>query len=162
MTNDSFEKSSYQQIPQKRGTIAHESIDTQTYSSAKRYLQSISISSEKLKLIGKIDLLDTKTNTLIERKYQVKTIYDGYRYQLYAQYFCLLEMGYEVDQLVIHSLADNKRYHFDVPSEDETNKFNDLMYSIQNFSVSKPKNLPISPQKCANCIYAPLCDKALC
>ena len=159
---NAFDKSTYQDTPQKRGTLAHSSIDTNTYSSSKRYLQGIPISSQKLKLIGKIDLLDTQTKTLIERKYLLKKIYDGYRYQLYAQYFCLREMGHEVDNLCIHSLKDNKRHNINIPDSIETDKFYELIESIQKFSVLHSEFTQTAPEKCKNCIYAPLCSKSVC
>ena len=64
----------------------------------------------KYEIAGKIDIYNTETKTLIEKKNENKKIYDGYKYQLYAQYFSLLEMGYEVKKIFIHSLNDNKRY----------------------------------------------------
>ena len=48
------------------------------------------------KLMGKIDVYRADKKLLIERKYQLKQIFQGQIYQLWAQYFCLTEMGYEV------------------------------------------------------------------
>ena len=39
------------------------------------------------------------------------------KYQLYAQYFCLREMGYEVEKLKLYSLDDNKVYEIPLPNE---------------------------------------------
>lgn len=159
---DNFDKSIYQEKSQTVGTLVHSCIDNQKYSSAKRYLQGISIASEKYKLVGKIDVLDQKTHTLIERKYQVVKIYDGYRYQLYAQYFCLLEMGYEVEKLVVHSLKNNKRFLISLPDQSELQAFEILINDLQTFNLREESALRISSNKCKRCIYSPLCERAEC
>lgn len=46
--------------------------------------------------MGKIDVYRKKEKMLIERKYQLKQIYQGQIYQLWGQMFCLQEMG--IDQ----------------------------------------------------------------
>lgn len=48
-------------------------------------------------------LLDLKNKELVERKYSVTKIYDGFRYQVYAQYFALQEMGDDVKSIKIYS-----------------------------------------------------------
>lgn len=147
----------YKDQPQIIGTLNHENIDQQKYSSAKRYVQGLEIWSEKYRLCGKIDIYDSETKTLIERKTKIKKIYDGYKYQLYAQYFCLQEMGFEVEKLKWHSLQDNKNYFLDLPGEAEIKEFEALLDAIRSFDVSQ-KNFTQNPEKCKNCIYAPLCD----
>ena len=47
--------------------------------------------------MGKIDVYRAKDKYLVERKYQLRQIYQGQIYQLWAQMFCLQEMGYEVE-----------------------------------------------------------------
>jgi CRISPR-associated protein Cas4 len=147
----------YQQSPQIIGTINHENIDQQQYSSAKRYVQSLSVYSETYGLCGKIDLYDQQTKTLIERKTKIKTIYDGYKYQLWAQYFCLTEMGYEIEQIKIHSLADNQNYHLPIPSAADQAELVDIIAQIRAFDVTE-RNFLQNPEKCRHCIYADLCD----
>ena len=78
---------------QLNGTKAHEKSDSATYSTQKNMLQGIGIYSETYNLIGKIDVFDCQNGILTERKKKIKTIYDGYVFQLYAQYYCLVEMG---------------------------------------------------------------------
>ena len=39
---------------------------------------------------------------------QMFSIYDGYVFQLYGQYFSLIEMGYQVKKIRFHSMDDNK------------------------------------------------------
>ena len=82
----------YHAIPQTRGKIAHQSIDTKKASNRKDDLQSFPVFSEKYRLMGKVDMFKKKEKLLIERKYQLKQIFQGQIYQLWAQYFCLLEM----------------------------------------------------------------------
>ncbi len=153
---DNFHKKSYQRTPQIAGTIAHESIDTGAYSSRKRYLMGKEVYSDELSLCGKIDIYDLQTKTLIERKRKVVKIYDGYKYQLYAQMACMREMGFEIETLKIHSLSDNKSYILDMPNEEEWQKFIDIVERVNNFSVAEAKILADS-KKCAQCIYQPLC-----
>jgi CRISPR-associated protein Cas4 len=86
-------ESNYHRTPQINGKIKHEAIDYGRYSTAKNILQGIEIYSEKFGLIGKIDVYDNRKKELIERKAKIKKIYQGYLYQVYAQYFCLVEMG---------------------------------------------------------------------
>ena len=63
-----------------------------------------------VRIIGKIDIYDKKKELLVERKKHIKEIYDGYVFQLYAQYYCMTEMGYNVSKLQIRSCDDNKIY----------------------------------------------------
>ena len=51
----------YHEKPQINGKHAHRTIDFQTYSSSKRYLQGLPVYSEKYNLVGKIDIYDTET-----------------------------------------------------------------------------------------------------
>lgn len=153
---ESFSEKLYHDTPQTVGKIKHEIIENGKYSSLKRYLQGTEVFSEKYGLCGKIDIFDLKTGFLIERKYKIKKIYDGYRYQLYAQAFCLEELGHKVKGLLIHSLADNKRYKIPLPDQQEIKIFEKLLKEIRHFSIS---NLRFKPDKnkCAMCIYKPLC-----
>lgn len=153
---EGFNTAVYHDTPQINGKIKHESIENSTYSSEKRYLQGIPVYSEQYGIAGKIDIYDAQTNALIERKARVKTIYDGYKYQLYAEYFCMLEMGYVVESLFIHSLEDNKRYPIDLPVGEELHKFENTIKEMERASVTLFPVLD-NPSKCDNCIYRPLC-----
>src|SRR5690606_537807 len=124
---EGFQTSTFHQRPQVRGKLKHEAIDKGTYSSSKRYLVGLEVWCEKYGLMGKIDIYDTKEKALIERKAKVKNIYQGYLYQLYAQYFALREMGYEVNKMFIHSLDDNKRYPVDLPTSEQEEEFAQLI-----------------------------------
>jgi len=154
---ENFNTKVYYQSPQTKGKIKHENIDQQKYSTAKKYLQGLEIYSEKYNLAGKIDIYDLENKILIERKNKIKKIYDGYRYQLYAQHFCLKEMGYEVKQLFLHSLSDNKRYQIDLPRDREKTDFENIIEKINDFNLLK-NNFTENPAKCEQCIYRELCN----
>ena len=89
------EKLTYQNGSQINGTAAHESVDSGRYSDLKTVLQAIPVYSEKYGLFGKIDIFDVNSGVLTERKKKIANIYDGYVFQLYAQYFSLCEMEFE-------------------------------------------------------------------
>jgi len=158
---ESFHENIYQDTPQRQGKIVHETIENSTYSSAKRYLQGVSVYSQKYRLVGKIDIYDTKDKALIERKYKIEYIYDGQKYQLYAQCIAMCEAGYEVERLFIHSLSNNKRYAIDLPDEEELIHFGLVINSIREYSVLSSTH-SVNPVKCTKCIYRQLCHKALC
>lgn len=153
----SFDRTTYQGHFQKRGTIHHRALDDGDYSNAKRYLQGAAVYCHEHQLMGKIDLLDQKTGVLTERKYQIKTIYDGYRYQLFAQWLCLREMGYEVKSLKLYSRADNRSYPLDLPTDQELGPFFDLLGQIRAYQPNSEQVMEVSSSKCENCIYSTLC-----
>lgn len=152
---ENFTEKIYHQLPQVVGKIKHQNIDRRQYSTSKNCLQGLYIYSEKYNLIGKIDIYLIDKETLIERKYKIKKIYDGYRYQLYAQYLCLKEMGYPVKNIFIHSLSDNKRYEIPLPLKTDITKFKSLIKQIQNYQIREGENINL--QKCNQCIYREMC-----
>ena len=106
----SLEPIIYQSKYQIRGTAAHKTITNNTYTTSKNILQNIYVYTSKHNILGKIDLFDIEKSTIIERKYKINQLYDGQVFQVYAQYFGLLELGYDVKKIKIHSLSDNKIY----------------------------------------------------
>lgn len=56
----------YQSSSQIEGSAAHKTVDENTYSTRKDILTGINIYSEKYNLVGKIDIYNQKTKTLIE------------------------------------------------------------------------------------------------
>jgi len=153
---ESFSEKTYHQSPQVNGKIKHESVDYQKYSTAKKYLQGLEVYSEKYNLAGKIDIYDGEAKTLTERKNKITKIYDGYRYQLYAQYFCMVEMGYEVEKLFFYSMTDNKKYEIALPEGEELEKFEKTLDDIRNFDMLN-NNFSPNLAKCEKCIYYELC-----
>lgn len=152
----------YNDIPQSQGKAVHETIDNKKYSTRKDILQGIDVFSAKYKLCGKIDIFDIKNCLLTERKKHIETIYDGYIFQLYAQYYALSEMGYTVKTLQLYSFDTNKKYSVLLPEQDnEMNlKFENLIDRINNFDINT--NIEVNPNKCKKCIYINLCDQTQC
>lgn len=158
-----YDESLYQQKPQIEGKAAHATIDEGRYSTRKTILQGIDIYSDKYKLCGKIDIFNTSTGLLTERKKEVKTIYDGYVFQVYAQYFALTEMGYKVKSIVIYCLTHNKSHLMYLPTENKEllQKFESLIENMNKFKINNPEFMP-NKSKCERCIYSNLCDHSLC
>jgi len=153
---ENFSTDTYHKTWQKKGLAAHKAVDEDQYSSRKDVLQGITVYSEKYQLLGKIDTLDLKTKELVERKYSVTKIYDGFRYQVYAQYFALLEMGYDVKSIKIYSKKSNKNYPIRLPNDEDIREFENLITQIRAFSLDAP--FIQNEEKCKNCIYNHLCD----
>lgn len=143
---------------QLNGSAAHKNSDFATYSSKKSMLQGISVYCEKYNIVGKIDTFDTATGILTERKRKITTVYDGYVFQIYAQYFSLTEMGYNVKKLRLYSMEDNKVYDIPMPQENEVlfTKFENLIRQINDFSLDGFRQN--NGLKCKKCIYEPLCS----
>lgn len=154
-------KNLYHSPSQTKGLAVHNSIEEKKYSTKKNILQAIDIYSDRFNLCGKIDLFDIDKKTLIERKKKINKIYDGYIFQIYAQYYCLIEMGYDVKNLQLYSYDDNKTYLIKTPDQDLVmkNKFFDLIHSIENFNPDNFKQN--NKDKCQNCIYSSLCAISL-
>lgn len=149
--------------PQTEGRLAHESIDSDSYSTRTDILVGIPVFSETYNLMGKIDLLDVSTGRLVERKNRISVIYDGYIFQVYAQCFALREMGYTVNEIIIRDRSKNKNYPIPLPEDDPEmmGKFEAVVAELAEFDLSAPGFQP-NPEKCRNCIYSNLCDYSLC
>ena len=151
----------YQRKDQILGTYVHKAIDEQTYSSKPTVFQGMACYCEKYNLIGKIDLYDEKTKILTERNRTIKTVYDGYVSQLYAQYFSLQEMGYEVKKIRLYSYTSNKNFEQKLPCDNPEmlNKFEQILYDIRHFNIDG--FVQNNRDKCINCIYNDACDRSL-
>lgn len=156
---DSFAKENYHRTFQKRGSLNHQILSTGTYSTKKEVLTDFPVYSEKLGLIGKVDIFDVKKGELVERKYKISKIYLGQKYQLYAQMVCLEEVGYQVKKLKIISQADNKTYNIPKPSAAELERFFQFISKIKKFDPTTSEFVA-NPNKCAKCIYNTLCEYA--
>ena len=143
------------------GRDAHETIDTSKYSTSNQILQGTSCYCEKYNLVGKIDLFDIQKGVLTERKRTIKTVFDGYVFQLYGQYFSLKEMGYCVNCIRLYSYTDNKLYPQKLPEDDPVmfSKFERVISEIREYSFDKFKQT--NCDKCKHCIYEPACDRSL-
>ena len=156
-----LDRNLYQTEYQINGTNAHKAVDNKTYSTSKNILQGIDIYSHKYGIEGKIDIFNINKGELVERKNKIKQIYDGYVFQIYAQYYGLTEMGYKVKKLNLYSMSDNKKYNIKLPTEDLEMKikFEKLIQNIHEFDIEnfQQKN----GEKCKTCIYEPACDRSL-
>ena len=147
----------YHATPQTRGKIAHETIDNKKASNRADDLQSLPVMSEEYGLMGKIDIYKGKEHKLIERKYQLKNIYQGQIYQLWAQYLCMKEMGYDVKAIAFYEISTNKMIPIDLPNQEQLNEFRKFMDAYRNYDPSLP--LRTNTNKCRHCVYCSICDK---
>lgn len=148
----------YHATPQTRGRIAHETIDYKKASNRTADLQSLPVISMKYGLVGKIDLYKGQEKKLIERKYQLKNIYQGQIYQLWAQYLCMIEMGYEVKSIAFYEISTNKTIPIEIPTERELVEFENFVSAFRNFDVASA-HIVVNSNKCRHCIYCSICDK---
>lgn len=155
----SMSEESYHDLPQVRGKQAHKTVDNGTYSTKADVLTGLSVYSEKYGLFGKIDQFFVKKRRLVERKRCINHIYDGYKMQILAQYFCLIDMGYQVNELVFHSMKDNKNHTIPIPDDDTVAWFEQNLGKIRAYNPLKPLG-HVNSNKCDNCIYHALCDQA--
>lgn len=153
---DGIENLLYTGHAQLRGKSAHKNIEENTWTQSD-VICAQKVYSDRYGLIGKIDKYYPKTKHLVESKRQIKQIYDGYIFQLYAQYFAMTESGFEVSSLFLYSIVDHKKYPILLPEQnpDMLSKFEDLIDEIRAFDLSdfRPSNV----EKCRNCIYSPAC-----
>ena len=154
------DESLYHASPQVKGKIAHESIDNKKASTLSNDIISLSVYSEKYGLIGKIDIYKKKEKKIIERKNRISNIYRGQIYQLWAQMFCLQEMGYEVDQLAFYEISTNKMIPISKPTEEEIKEFEMFIDEFKKFDP-EDSELYVNQNKCNHCIYCNICEKSI-
>ena len=77
-------------------------------STKKGDIMSLPVFSDTFGISGKIDIYKSDKRLLIERKNNLKQIFRGQIYQLWGQYFCMIEMGYEVEKLAFYEISTNK------------------------------------------------------
>ncbi len=147
----------YHATPQTKGKLAHTTIDEKKASNKKDELQSLPVISLRLGIMGKIDIYRTKEKMLIERKYNLKNIYRGQLYQLWAQYFCMQEMGYEVEKLAFYEISTNKTTLIDLPTKEERAELEEFIEKFRNYNPAM--EIETNENKCKHCIYCNLCDK---
>lgn len=151
----------YQSTYQINGTDAHSTIDSNSYSTKRSILTGMEVYCEKYDLIGKIDIYDSDKKVLRERKRKISNIYDGYIFQLYAQYFAMSEMGYKVDKLELYSMENNKTFSVEKPENnvEMMRKFEKTLEDMREFSLEEFRQS--NKKKCEKCIYEPACDRGL-
>ena len=146
----------YHQTPQKNGLAVHAAVDEGRYSTRKDVLQGTMVYCAKYNLVGRIDVFDVATGILTERKNSITAIYNGFRFQVYAQYFALCEMGYDVRELRLYSSKDNKIYPLSLPNEEDISAFERTLKDMEEWSPER--GFSPKPKKCRACIYSSLCD----
>lgn len=147
----------YHASPQTKGKAAHLSVDNKTSSTKVSEVPSLSVYSDSLGIIGKIDVYREDKKILIERKYKLQKLFKGQIYQLWAQYFCLLEMGYQVKEIAFYEISTNKMIPLELPGDSE---YSELKNFIEEYKRYNPLNeITVSKNKCVHCIYCNLCDK---
>ncbi|MEM4326663.1 MAG: type V CRISPR-associated protein Cas4 [Candidatus Diapherotrites archaeon] len=152
-----YDEHVYHSFSQLQGRISHKSIDEKKYTTSKHVLQAISVYNEELGIFGKIDLFDQKKGILVERKHKIKMTFEGYLLQIYAQYFCLVEMGFSVKEIRLYSVSDNKVYNISLPSQKEKDRLFEVLSSMRKFRLDD-KSFSQNINKCKKCIYRELCD----
>mgnify|MGYP003292976791 CR=1 FL=1 len=141
-----------------KGSVIHSSIDEKTSSNRKEILLALPIYSESLGLVGKIDMFNVKTGELVERKTKVDKVYPRHIYQLWAQMFCLQEMGYEVKKVSLYDYSSNKKYSVQLPSEQDAIIFYEFLKTMRSYDPSRD-SIEVVEQKCRYCIFTNICDK---
>lgn len=148
----------YSAKPQQVGKAHHENIDgNELKCNFNKELRGIYVVSNKLGIYGKIDILEVGSGKLVERKYHISTIYQGYLYQIWSQYFALTEMGYTIKQICFYSIKDKRTYPLELPGVREFEELRGHIRRIARYDFDS--FLKTNLQKCLRCIYAALCDK---
>lgn len=150
----------YKATPQLSGNHAHRAIENKSASTRKDDIMTLPIYSDELGIMGAIDIFRGKDRLLIERKNNLKHIFRGQIYQLWAQYFCMTEMGYTIDKIAFYEISTNKMLYQPLPTNENKDE---LKAFIRRFRGYNPDvaHFEISPNKCRHCIYCNLCDKTI-
>lgn len=151
------DEDTYHAVPQVIGKISHDTIDNKSYGSSKDIIVSLPVFSNRLGVYGVIDIYDKKRKQLTERKYSLKNIFRGQLYQLWAQYYCMIEMGYSVEKIAFYEKSTNVSHFVSVPSEEDILELKDAIERVRCFSLDS--EFVQDAGKCSHCIYVNLCDK---
>lgn len=146
----------YSAKPQQQGRSAHENIDHGIRKD--RYLQAAYVICEELGIYGRIDRYEFTSNSLIERKRTVHKLYRGFYYQVWAQYYGMIEMGYQVDQIIVESVTDKRRTSIPIPTIAQQQELQQHIERIRSYDPLNHRFM-VNINKCKHCIYAALCDK---
>jgi len=148
----------YHATPQIQGRISHASVDNKQTGGGGNVISSLPVYSEKYRLTGKIDVYKKDRCQLIERKQQLKQIFRGQIYQLWAQMYCLTEMGYEVNELSFYEISTNRMIPVKLPTTEDEEEFSIF---LQRFRAYNPEQdvTKANSNKCSHCIYNNLCYK---
>lgn len=143
-------------VPQIAGTRAHDDLEHRR-AGTPALVQSLPVYSETLGIHGVIDELDTASGTLTEYKNKITAVFPGQKMQLYSQYFCLTEIGYEVNAVRLVEIASGKEFPLPVPNDRDREELAALAEHIRKWNPDR--EIPVNPNKCRKCIYCALCEK---
>lgn len=115
--------------------------------------------SQKLGIYGKIDEYIPLTKELIEYKSNVAIMFKGYYYQIWSQYLCMTEMGFEIERLSFFDFKINKKTQLDLPTDSEINELTKHINKVKHYDFAS--EILVNPNKCRRCIYQSLCEKAI-
>jgi CRISPR-associated exonuclease Cas4 len=148
----------YSAEPQQKGLAVHKDVDAFVKSKENAVdIKGMYVVSTKLGLYGKIDTYYTQDFRLVEKKFQIKTIYKGYYYQLWAQYFAMLEMGYLINSLAFYNIKEQMTIEVNLPTKDNLLELQKHVRTIANYNFEQ--TFTVNIEKCKHCIYSSLCDK---
>lgn len=149
----------YHAKPQTRGRNAHQTVDEKRVSSDSNSLESLPVLSSELGIYGRIDVYKKDSKSLFERKYELKKIYRGQLYQLWAQFFCLESMGYSVEKIAFYEISTHKTFYQTLPSKRDKAELAQMINALKNYNPNDDFNT--NHEKCSHCVYCNLCDKTL-
>lgn len=141
---------------QSKGKRLHDFIENNTDDKS---WKNAYVSSAKLGIYGKIDDYDASEKELIEYKSTVAIAFRGYYYQIWAQYYCLTEMGVEVRKLTFYDFRTKNKISVPLPTEDQLAELKQHIQKVKRFDFSS--EIKVNPNKCQNCIYQNLCERKL-
>jgi len=146
----------YVAAPQVNGKAAHKEIDSRTFSKSENDVQSLKVFSCELGLMGVIDLYRKDEKHLVELKTKVgDNLFLGQKAQLWAQYYCLSEMGYRVERISVYEKSTGIFHDVKIPDNDDKQVLTDLIRKFREFDFSQ--KIEINTKKCTHCIYCNLC-----
>ncbi len=148
----------YKASPQLLGKMVHEGADKKTGSTRKVDVFALPVISHDLGITGKIDVYKSDRRLLVERKNNLKTIYRSKLYQIWGQFFCMTEMGYEIEQLAFYEVSTNKMTYLDLPGDAEREELRSVVCQMKAYNILETP-IDVNPNKCTHCIYCNLCDK---
>jgi CRISPR-associated protein Cas4 len=143
--------------PQMKGKSAHTNIDAKKYSTKKSEISGLSVYCDEFGIMGNIDVYKADEKHLIERKYKLERIFRGQIYQMWGQYFCMKEMGFEIEKMSFHSISTNKNFEVEIPNACGKKEFGDLVCKFKEYNPEA--KIEVNVNKCKHCIYCNLCDK---
>lgn len=152
---DANKEETYHSIDQSKGKRLHDFIDNNI--EVKSWKNAF-VYSEKWKIYGKIDDYNPKTKELIEYKSTVAIVFQGYYYQIWAQYLCLQEMEIEVEKLAFFDFKTQNKIELPLPTAQQITQLQNHIKKVQRFDFHT--EIQINSNKCMRCIYNNLCEKS--